>query len=616
MRIKFVILSLVLVLFVCGSAKNHIYLSADKEATSGNEVNWSAIREDAIKANEGFDRSYRLMHAWLKDRRGESKLFGDYHTQVADYNEGYSHTRDSAGINIWRSYNSAADCYALFVAAGYVLDKTALNGPLTEMLKGEMKYTNRDLGDGKFILPAAEWLINEHRFRNDKPNLNNIIFGTSEYIKDGLIPIIELAGTNNLWYDRLISMLDYLWESQAHALSDHSEKIIQASDRLDNIATVEAHGEMLQILPRIFWQTGDKKYLEWAIRLGNHYLIDGDQYLEYYHVTHGNIIKSLSLRDHGNEIVSGLVELYTTLRILDDRGNKDAERLALSYRTPIYDMLDYILEVGINEDALMYHEIHSSNVNTENPVKKSGLIDTYGYVYNAHYSVWLIDQNLDDKMIIEKLNHYRSELRRALSNLNKKYRNYRWDGGPLADSYADAIEGALNLYNREQDIEGVADWIDNEIGNMFAVQKDNGLVEATYPDGNFARTALMYSLWKTQGCFIEDWRKDIFFAAAPLMDGLALLINAKENDWKGKLIFEQARHQTFLNMPINTARINQFPEWFTITATEKYQVEEILPNGKTKRKVIKEGKSLLEGMKMNLEKGKELRFIIRLLSHK
>ena len=57
----------------------------------------------------------------------------------------------------------------------------------------------------------------------------------------------------------------------------------------------EINGEMLQILSRVFWMTADDKYLNWAISIADHYLLEKDlSQMEY-----------LRLRDHGCEIIGG-----------------------------------------------------------------------------------------------------------------------------------------------------------------------------------------------------------------------------------------------------------------------------------------------------------------------
>ncbi|MCB1128099.1 MAG: hypothetical protein KDM81_16520, partial [Verrucomicrobiae bacterium] len=67
----------------------------------------------------------------------------------------------------------------------------------------------------------------------------------------------------------------------------------------------EVNGDLLQGCSRLYWFTGDPKYLDWAIRLGDYYLL-GD-----HHPTRD--LDDLRLSDHGCEVVNGLSELYVAV---------------------------------------------------------------------------------------------------------------------------------------------------------------------------------------------------------------------------------------------------------------------------------------------------------------
>jgi hypothetical protein len=136
---------------------------------------------------------------------------------------------------------------------------------------------------------------------------------------------------------------------------------------------------------------------------------------------------------------------------------------------------------------------------------------------------------------------------------------------------ADAIEGALNLYNREP-IPTVADWLDREIQTMFNVQQPDGIVDGWHGDGNFARTAIMFALWKSQGATLRSWRADVAIGAVMVDDRLYLLVTGHW-PWEGRVIFDAARHRTVMQLPIDYPRINQFPEWFVVEADGRYELE-------------------------------------------
>jgi len=153
---------------------------------------------------------------------------------------------------------------------------------------------------------------------------------------------------------------------------------------------------------------------------------------------------------------------------------------------------------------------------------------------------------------------YREAVRDVLSNLTGHLTDYHWGS---ADEYADSIEGAINLYNRER-VESATEWIDSEIRDMWSVQQPDGVVEGWHGDGNSARTAIMYALWKTQGLTVQPWRTDVRLGAVQHGDGLCVSLIAGE-PWSGKLVFDKPRHKLQMHLPIDYPRINQFPEWFT-----------------------------------------------------
>lgn len=110
------------------------------------------------------------------------------------------------------------------------------------------------------------------------------------------------------------------------------------------------------------------------------------------------------------------------------------------------------------------------------------------------------------------------------ANLNH-YENFNWEPGS-ADDYADAIESTLKLYNREK-MDNEAEWIDSQIQVMWAKQQSSGIIEGWHGDGNFARTTIMYCLWKTQGLIIHPWREDVTYNELP-----AEYINLRKNNLK------------------------------------------------------------------------------------
>jgi hypothetical protein len=506
--------------------------------------------ENSVLAQESFQRSLDFTKAWL---------------EKADPESGLIPSNLKAKVDVWDPANAAADNYPFMVLTAYLLDEDLYNGVLLDILNQEKKLTSR-LG----VLPDV-YSFSKKDFKEYPVNMGHVIFGASEYIKDGLIPLNELIGKSP-WQNRMMEILEEL----SHYTEDFNalEKFFTRASSVEEI-----NGEMLQILSRVFWMTADEKYLNWAISIADHYLLEKDlSQMEY-----------LRLRDHGCEIIGGLSELYLSLK------QRDHPKADL-YRQPLHALLDKILLYGRNEDGLFYNAINLKDLE----VVDDRIADTWGYILNAYYTVWLVDQKETyHQAVIEPFNALYSE-----------YRNYNWeprkDLSPLGshDGYADAIESGINLYNREKNSD-LGRWIDSEIKVMMGMQQENGIIEGWHGDGNFARTALMYALWKTQGARVSPWNENIRIGASSI-DGETYFVISSQKEWKGKLIFDPIRHKTILHLPIDYPRINQFPEWFTVDPNLNYKIS-------SSRKSIAgnySGNELLQGIPLRMREGEMVKILV------
>ena len=489
--------------------------------------------QNGLIANEGFRRSLNFVEGWKRNEDPQSGLIPRNH-----YNA------------YWNAKDAAADNYPFMVLTTWFTDRDQFNGRMKRILAAETKLTS-----------SVDSLPDTFDFKTQQivgSDLQSIMFGASEYIKDGLLPLTEWLGHSE-WSARMLTMLDDMWK---HAPVETPYGKIVSTD-------IEVNGEMLQVLSRMYWMMGEDKYLEWATRLGDYYLL-GDKHPK-------RNTKHLRLRDHGCEVVSGLCELYATLSVVDP-----AKKAA--YKPHIHEMLDRILEVGRNEDGLFYDSINP----VDGTVISEHLADTWGYNMNAYYTVYFIDG----------VEAYREAPLKALSNLHK-YKNHNWERGG-ADGNADSIESALNLYNRER-VDGVPAWLDSEIQVMWAMQRADGVIAAIHPDGNFARTTIIYNLWKSQGACIHPWRSDVTLGAVEENGALYLSLSAAD-DWSGEIFFDTARHREVMHLPFDWPRINQFPEWFPVNPEAMYS----LKNESLGSSELYEGIDLIGGVKMNLEAGEHL----------
>jgi hypothetical protein len=166
---------------------------------------------------------------------------------------------------------------------------------------------------------------------------------------------------------------------------------------------------------------------------------------------------------------------------------------------------------------------------------------------------------------------YRDAVLRVLRNL-PKYHAFDWENG-RQDGYADAIESALYLANREP-LPEVLDFIESEMPRLLAFhQTPDGPVEGAHPDGNWNRTALLYALYKTQGCYLDEWRDGVQLGAHRIGDRLYVSLESA-TPWRGKLRFDFARHRRVMNLKRNYVRVNEWPEWYTVDENARYTVRD------------------------------------------
>jgi len=529
--------------------------TASPELAAGEEEIFEKASENAGMANEGYVRIRNYMNAWLSYADPGSKLV----PRTLD--------RDK---DIWNANDCAADNFPFLVLTSFFVDREKYGGIMREMLANEIQLTSRVKS-----LPDT-YSFSKKGFLYQEVSMARVVFGTTEYIKDGLLPVTEWLGESP-WSDRMLTML-----------KDMDEYVDVAGgfgeENFGNAPEAEVNGELLQILSRIYWFTGDRKFLEWAIQIGDHYLLG-----EGYPLTHSDYLR---LRDHGCEVISGLCELYATLHYAD-KEKKEA------YRQPLYKLLDYVLEHGRNDDGLFFNAINPKTGEVVAP----GLADTWGYALNGYFTVFMLDSVAE----------YRAAVMKVFENLHK-YHNYNWENLG-ADGYADAIEGALNLFNRVRD-ERAARWIDGEIKVMWSMQdsahrenarqwKGSGIIEGWYGDGNFARTTIMYNLWKSKGTYLYPWKASSALGAEMKGDSLYIALSSSEA-WEGRIFFDRMRHAAQLKLPIDWPRINQFPEWFTVSEGMQYQFID-LEEGSSG---TIGGKSLISGLPVSVRSGETKRFVV------
>lgn len=498
--------------------------------------------ERGTQAHQALRQSHRFVEGWLAHTDEETGLIP-------------RNVRESS--HFWNGKDAAADNWPFMVLTTALTDRALYQGRMHDMLQTETRLTSR-----------LDALVDPYSFRTDDflyeaPDLDRMIFESAEYVKDGLMPITEWLGATP-FSERMIDIVDAILEHSSHETSFGR---LPADD-------VEVNGEMMQVLSRLRFMTGEERYLDRALQIADYYLL-GD-----HHPTRD--LDTLRLRDHGNELISGLTEVYAAAHFAR-KGKVEA------YRAPLHAMLDRILDVGVNRHGMMYDEINPET----GEVHVERLADTWGYNYNGYYTVYLLDGG----------ERYRQAVRTAMASLYDHYREHDWENGS-ADGIADAVESALNLYAREGDVEGVAPWIDENMQRLLAKQQSSGIVEGWHGDGNFARTAIVWALWKQQGVTVRPWREDVELGAVRRGDTLYVHVTA-DTDWSGTLRFDPPRHETVMNLPLDYPRMNQFPTWFPVAPEGTYRVASA-----SEEETAHPGRALIEGLSMGVAAGEKKRFTV------
>lgn len=481
---------------------------------------------EARRKGEQYERAVaaadRLLHAWLKSADPETLLLPD---------------RIGRPERVYTPHNSGADLYPYLILTAHLTAPELYHGRMMEMLRNEIRYTTHPGGmPGNFDLTSRTL---------GPPSM----FGAAEYAKDGLLAVTERLGRTP-WFYR---MADMTAAAMAAAPVESRYGRLPANDS-------EVNGEMMQTLVRLAAMTGDRRYLDWVRRIGDAYVREvlarneGLPAMSWDFAKHAGD-GQLKLRDHGNEIVVGLCLLFALERDLE--GERSVE-----YRPALARMLDRIL-ASANPHGMLYNRI---DTRTLKPLDER-LSDNWGYVYGAVYTFYQATGETK----------YRDAVRRVLGNLGH-YRNHAWEPSGNArvkelgsfDGYADSLESALYLVNREP-VKAAFDWIDSEFAVMLGMQRADGHVEDWYGEGNFNRTALLYADMKSEGVHPLRWQPGLEVGA--VRNGERLLVSiAGPRGWTGGVRFDIARHRRWMNLERNYVRLNEFPEWFTVEENRLYRV--------------------------------------------
>jgi hypothetical protein len=488
----------------------------------------------------------RVMHAWLASADTRTLLLPDR------LPGGLQGLKPGDERRIYTPHNSGADLYPYLILTAHLTDPDVFRGRMMQMLASEIQHTGTVPGE-----------LEMSSRKLGPPSL----FGAGEYAKDGLLTVTEYLGRTP-WFYRMVDMTA---EAMNRAPVESAFGKLPASDS-------ELNGDFLQVLVRLETMTGERRFVEWARRIADAYIdevLPGNHGLPSskwdfaMHSGDGRI----RLRDHGNEIVVGLVLQYALETYWQ---TPRAEK----WKPVLARMLDRIL-ASANEDGMLFDQVNAATLKPES----ERLSDNWGYIYGAVYTFYQCTGETK----------YRDAVRKVLSNLTK-YRSYVWEGragnpaAPLGsfDGYADSIESALYLVNREP-VPQALDWIESEMKVMMAMQKPDGHIENWYGEGNYNRTGLLYMMMKSQGVRPAHWQAGVRVGA--VRDGERLLLSL-DMPAAREIRFDSARHRRVMNFDKNYVRLNEFPEWYTVDENTMYHLR-----GKSGDRVVL-GADLIAGIQL------------------
>ena len=138
-----------------------------------------------------------------------------------------------AAERYWNAKDCAADNFPFIALTGEVTDHYFTRRTARHILEQEQKLCNR-LGP----LPDDFDFVTQG-FRQRNIDLDRLIFGASEYCKDGLMPISEWVGPSP-WLDRMQELVRGIWQ---HAAVESPVGLLPSRH-------VEVNGELMQTLSR------------------------------------------------------------------------------------------------------------------------------------------------------------------------------------------------------------------------------------------------------------------------------------------------------------------------------------------------------------------------------
>lgn len=393
----------------------------------------------------------------------------------------------------------------------------------------------------------------------------------SEWLRDGLIRIVENLGADNVWYDELCRLSD----AMIRVAHQRGGLYSQCS------RSTEALGNMLQSLSRLYVISGDRRYLEAAEEIGDALLLDPN-----VDTFRKMVERRDSFRDHGCEMIPGLAELFVV-------ECKLGSQRAKSYREPLAKVLDSILQTSAHPVTGLFCGDLDKNGDTvwlEPP-------DTWGYVLFSY-------ENFDRATGTDR---YRQAIEKPIRWLLENRKNFEackkaklWPQAAHRDTWSDSHESMIILANRlgifDRQVFEWLDWMTLQSEHRKHLDEQYGPYLNAHDDGSTGRCLCTHMMACSQGVRHAPFQEGLRLGARPCGDGLVLSLES-DKPYEGKLRFDWPRG-VYPAGTLDWARLNEMPEWFVVEPDRKYAVT---LNGE--REQVTRGRALIDGLRVGVEPG-------------
>ncbi len=454
---------------------------------------------------------------------------------------------------VWDYHNEAADHYSSLVLIAHYVDPNLIEpgGILHRTLRSSIRLCSTPSG-----LPTTYDLRAEAQGRRAS------LVELSEWLRDGLIRILEVLGTDNDWYRELERLTEAVLAAAA------KEGTLWQALRTD-----EARGNMLQTLARLYAVSGKESCLRAAEELADAVLLGPEQ-------SQAPMVFS----DHGCELVPGLGEL---IALECQLGNARAE----TYRKPLRYLLDSVLAGGADPVTGLFSQVKpraGELVRLQPP-------DTWGYVLFAYENY--------DRATGE--GRYTAAVERPLRWLidhREHYPDFKdtlWPRSLSSDDWSDSYESMIVLWNRYREVgDGFAwlDWATRQHVHRSPMDRKYGPYTGGHFDGSAGRTLAMHMMLCSQGVRAAPFREGLELGGIQENGQLLLTVQAPD-EWRGRLFFDGPRTE-FPAGSIHWARINEMAQWFIVRPEKRYRV--VVNYGP---EAVVSGRNLLDGWRVDLSPG-------------